>query len=416
MSQIRKLNENEIDRFIDLFSDAYPAFMVKNEEERKKYREIFIKADKDPRYSMYGLLREDEILGVMRFFDFQMNFHNKKILAGGLGAVAVDLLHKKEHVAKEMVEFYLDHYKKLGASMTILWAFRHDFYKAMGWGYGTKIYVYKVKPEHLPRTNKKHIRYLTLDDTEILNDCYNRYVEKTHGMIEESSYTRKLRIERNKTFKCIGCVKNNKVEGYMILSFTKADGDSFIENDMVVEEMIYENPEALSEMMTYLHIQFDQINRVIFRTSDEYFYTMLKDPRNGTMNMIPSVYHESSIMGAGMMYRIIDTDGLFVQMADHNFNNQTIKLKFNVADSFYPSNAGSIILHFENGTLSTDNDGSYEVEVDIDVSELSSLVMGAVNFKSLYDFSLIKISDISFVEVLNKLFYVEEKPVCMTGF
>lgn len=63
-----------------------------------------------------------------------------------------------------------------------------------------------------------------------------------------------------------------------------------------------------------------------------------------------------------------------------------------------------------------ENDSFYDVKVDIDVSELSSLVMGSVNFRAMYDFSLIKISDESYVDTINKLFAVEHKPVCTTGF
>ena len=105
--------------------------------------------------------------------------------------------------------------------------------------------------------------------------------------------------------------------------------------------------------------------------------------------MMPSVYHESARFGTGTMYRILNTQGVFKAMAKRNFNNQTIKIKFNVIDSFFPANEGSIILHFNQGNLSLENDGFYDVEIDIDVSELSSLVIGSVNFRAMYDFSLI---------------------------
>ncbi|RKX18412.1 MAG: GNAT family N-acetyltransferase [Candidatus Zixiibacteriota bacterium] len=417
MSNIRKIGEKEIERFLELSSDAYPAFMIKSDDEREKIKKTFLEANKDPRYSIYGYFRDDKMLGQMRLFDFQMNFHGQKILAGGLGSVAVDLLHKKEKIAKEMVEFYYKYFYELGAPIAVLWPFRHDFYKQMGCGYGTNIYEYSVKPENLRNgKSKEHIRYLTKKDLPKLNDCYNRHVDKTHGMIEESILIRELRFERQKTSKYVGYVKDGKINGYMVISFTKGDADSFIHNNIIVEDLIYETPQALSEMLTYLHIQLDQINRVIFRTSNEYFFSQLSDPRNETMNMMPSVYHESARFGTGMMYRILNTQGIFKAMTKRNFNNQTIKIKFNVIDSFFPANEGSIILHFNQGNLSLENDGFYDVEIDIDVSELSSLVMGSVNFRAMYDFSLIKISDESFVDTINKLFAVEHKPICTTGF
>lgn len=60
--------------------------------------------------------------------------------------------------------------------------------------------------------------------------------------------------------------------------------------------------------------------------------------------------------------------------------------------------------------------GDYDVEVCMDVAEFSSLLVGAVNFKSLYKYGLAKISDPSYVGVVDKIFAVEDKPICTTPF
>ncbi|MEA1979526.1 MAG: hypothetical protein U9N54_00940 [candidate division Zixibacteria bacterium] len=44
MSNIRKIGEKEIERFIELFSDAYPAFMIKSNDEREKIKKTFLEA------------------------------------------------------------------------------------------------------------------------------------------------------------------------------------------------------------------------------------------------------------------------------------------------------------------------------------------------------------------------------------
>jgi len=50
----------------------------------------------------YGYYNDkNELVGGMRIHDYQMYFNNrKKLRAGGIGLVAVDLLHKKEKIAK----------------------------------------------------------------------------------------------------------------------------------------------------------------------------------------------------------------------------------------------------------------------------------------------------------------------------
>jgi hypothetical protein len=93
----------------------------------------------------------------------------------------------------------------------------------------------------------------------------------------------------------IGCEREGRIEGYMVFDFEK--GESFILNDIHIREWVYENHAALSELMTYLHTQADQIRHVIFETLDPTFYFLLSDPRNGAPEMIPSVYHESNVQG-----------------------------------------------------------------------------------------------------------------------
>ncbi|UZM99543.1 GNAT family N-acetyltransferase [Lysinibacillus sp. MHQ-1] len=50
----------------------------------------------DESLNYFGLWEEGNLIGGMRLHDFQMNLFSKMIPIGGVGLVAVDLLHKKE--------------------------------------------------------------------------------------------------------------------------------------------------------------------------------------------------------------------------------------------------------------------------------------------------------------------------------
>ncbi|MCP4519523.1 MAG: GNAT family N-acetyltransferase, partial [Delftia sp.] len=54
--------------------------------------------------------------------------------------------------------------------------------------------------------------------------------------------------------------------------------------------------------------------------------------------------------------------------------------------------------------------------VRMDVADFSSLLVGAVNFRSLHRYGLAEISNLEYVGVLDKIFAVQDKPVCMTAF
>jgi predicted acetyltransferase len=414
MSEIRTLSAEDFNAFVEINVNAYPGIKIVSPEAREKFKQRMLKLhNEEPTVRFYGLFREGKLLGGMRFHDFRMNFDGARIAAGGVGDVAVDLAHKKEHVAKEMMVYFLRHYRERGAPIVLLYPFRPDFYKKMGFGYGTKMSQYRVKPDALPKGPSKRVRYLDEGDEQAVLDCYTRVVDKTHGMIEKPKSELKRLMARS-GHRVVGYESNGQILGY--LTFTFQHGEAWLFNDIHVREFIYESREALSELLTFLHTQADQIRHVIFETQDEFFHHLLLDPRNASASLIWEVYHESNIQGVGLMYRVVDVPGILGLLKARDFGGQTCRLKLMVEDSFMPENAGSTLLYFEDGRLELMDGGDYDVEVSMDVAEFSSLLMGAVAFRSLYKYGLARISDPDYVEVVDQVFAVRDKPVCTTPF
>jgi predicted acetyltransferase len=331
-----------------------------------------------------------------------------------VGYVAVHLLHKKEHAAKEMMAYFLRHYRERGAPVVMLFPFRPDFYRKMGFGYGTKINQYRIRPTALPRgPSKAHVRYLGQDDRQALLACYTRFVRRTHGMIEKSEHELR-RLVKEPKHRVVGYEEQGQVLGYLVFIFEH--GENFLVNDIHLRELIYESREALSELLTFLHSQADQVRSIVFETQDEFFHHLLLDPRDISPALIPTVYHESNRQGVGIMYRVVDTARMFHLLGERDFGGQTCRLRLTVEDSFLPENAGSTLLRFEGGRLRVADGGEYDVEVWVDVGEFSALLVGAVNFRSLYRYGLAEISDPGYVPVVDRIFAVQDKPVCMTNF
>lgn len=179
MSDIRKLTEEDVD-LVSIMVNAYPAFRPEN---IAKHRENFLRAmAEDSTIEFYGLFRDGKMLGSIRLHDFRMQLHSVRIAAGGVEMVAVDLLHKKEKVCKELIQFFLDRLRDQGVSMALLYPFRPDFYKQMGFGFGSKMHRYSTPPAQIPRRgDKNNVRFLTVADREELRAFYNRKMEQTNG-------------------------------------------------------------------------------------------------------------------------------------------------------------------------------------------------------------------------------------------
>ena len=420
MSDVRRLTEAEYEPFVRIAANAYPAWGVHSAEDRQRMVERLVTRAADPSVRHYGAFREGALLGGMALYDFTMNVYGAQVPTGGVGMIAVDLLHKKERVAHDLVAFFLERSRARQAPLAALYPFRPDFYKHMGFGYGAKTSEYRVQPANLglPQgSSKEHIAYLTGADLQPIFECYQRYQAQRHGMMQrsEADFARRL-ADSDHTI--VGYRRDGRIEGYLIFAFKQVQPDNFLANDLYATEWIYETPAALGELLAFLHSQSDQVRQIVVRTQDEHFHHLLRDPRDESGEIIPHVVlaHVTDTQGVGIMYRVLDTAGAFRALGAHNFSGQTCRLKITLTDSFFPSNAGSVAVHFDSGVARVAEDGNAEVEIRLGVAEFSSLLMGVVSFKSLHAYGLAEISDPSWLETVDRLFLAMEKPMCLTAF
>ncbi len=411
MSEIRRLLEKDIEDFTWIATNAYCGF-GDLDKLSDSHREFFTFLNGLEGDNLFGLFRDEKLLGGMRLTDFNMNLLSTKAKVGGIGCVAVDLVHKKEKVAKELIEFACGYFREKGMSMVTLYPFRADFYKDMGFGYGVELRQYKIEPKYFPKgASKEHLLWLEEDDREAIVACYHRFFKKHHGMMEKTEACKNRLFRKNKRIICYK--KGNDILGYISFSFKKKH---LLKNDMIIHEFIYENQEVLLELCTFLHAQADQFDRIIMNTSDEYFHYLVNNPNNGEYNAFDSIKNEYSVTAIGLMCRVLDVEKLFEVLSGHNFNHQSCTLKLTIRDDFFSANDGSIIVDFNDGIAHICKDKNASVEIELKNSDFSSMIMGAVSFKALVKYGLAKITDEAYMDTVNKLFITEEKPTCTTEF
>jgi len=415
-SIFKRLDDQGVKEYIRLGGLAYPFMNLNTPEDLQKQVDRFTKMqNEDPNVNIYGAYRSDKLVGGMQLQDFTLNYDGVQINAGGVGFVAVDLLHKKERIAKDIISYFIDHYRKQKVTLLMLYPFRADFYKQMGFGYGTKMNQYKIKPAALPKVGfKGHLDYLTEQDKAAWVECYNRFAAKTHGMIQRTNIEISNMFAPGKT--TVVYRQDDKIEGYISFLFRKASEVNGLKNDIIIREFVYHNLEVFHQLLNFLHTQFDQIERIVMNTQDEYFHYLLKDPRDGSDNNFAPIYEQTNLQGIGLMYRIVDNEEFFRQVEGHNFNNETLKLKLNIIDTFVAENNKPIVIEFKDGRPLTANDAGYEAEISMDISDFSAMVMGCVEFRALLRLGIASISNAAYIDAVNNLFRTKEKPICTTTF
>lgn len=415
-SIIRRLTKRDVAPFASIAANAYPGMKILRPEEIKKLAEQLWRVDRsDPAVKLYGLFRDGRLCGGMRYFDFVMTMLSTPIPVGGGGTLAVDLTRKKQHVAKELIEHWLRHYLDRETSMLALYAFRPDFYRDMGFGYGTKINEYRFPPGVLPDVGDRgRCEFVTEKELAPLNACYHRVAERTHGMMRRLKSFR-LYLARPE-LRVVACRRRGKITGFIVFEFHPAGSDNWLANEIHISELIYEDRDAFAALIAFLRSQADQIGTIVYRTHDEFFHFVPEDPRTTAHNVIFPVEHETNAQGIGIMYRIIDTAALFASLQRHDFNGGSLALHVSVHDSFLPRHQKGFLIDFDKGHPQVRSRGHADVEIALDVADWSSLVMGVIPFSALYQYGLAEISDVRWIERVTKLFVAQMKPHCVTQF
>ena len=415
MYEIVSMAEENLRDMAELMLDAYPAIGYTRNVEQ--FAEYIKEAHGRDNINYYGAFGEAGLAGGFAIFDFVMNMRGSMINAGGIGMVAVDLCRKKEKVCFEMMRYFLKNLREKGTNVALLYPFNSAFYHKMGFGFGTLLQQFTLRPAELPGGSKAHIVRLAEHDAEKLTDYYNSKVKTTHGLITKQTHEFAARLKPHAS-KVFAYIDGGVVRGYMVCSFKKGSEESSLVNDLIINELFFENPEVFSGLMAFLKSQADQVRYVIFNTQDEGFINTIADPRNHTKRILFSVYQECCQTGLGIMYRICNVDGFIADIKNCRFGNLSMKVQFNIHDSFVPANNKPFLLDFANGFCSpaADSTQTPDAEISIDIAEFSSMIMGCTNLKSLVKYGKARISDAAKLDELSRGLSLDEKPICTTHF
>jgi predicted acetyltransferase len=202
----------------------------------------------------------------------------------------------------------------------------------------------------------------------------------------------------------------------MVYSFKKVQESNWIKNDMILNDFVYEIPDALHGLLAFLRTQADQIHRILFATQDDTFHHLLLDPRDGTDTMLVLLAHEVNVEGVGIMYRVIDTLRLIKTLKDHDFNGQSCIVTLTIEDDFLPENSGSVTVQFNKGKPKVISGVRSEVEIIMNIADFSSLIMGVIDLSTLYNYGKVEISKQSYLGLLDQIFFSKERPFTTTQF
>ena len=102
------------------------------------------------------------MIGSLLMMDFEMNVRGKMMKMGAPAYVSTNFLHKKEHIARNLLRVQMGVFAQTGTAVGALHPFNPAFYRKMGYGYCTEQVMYspmEINPVYLMQDRRMRKKY-----------------------------------------------------------------------------------------------------------------------------------------------------------------------------------------------------------------------------------------------------------------
>ena len=405
---IRKLEMKDLPEIWRIANLSYPPYGDK-EAKREKYLRRALSERTSGEF--YGCFEAEEMVGCLELYDFRMNLRGCQIQVGGVGFIAVDIFHKRQGVAGEMLAFCERYFRERQIPVLVLYPYSIRFYHKRGFCCATRMYQYRILPDMFPYAGPpKHVRMLGQDDRKKLTDCFAAYFANTNGMLMKRSVDIDALLEDTLI---AAYERDGVVEGYAAYRYEKVDPNCVHMDNMVVSEWVWNSREAFLELCSFFHAQSDQITRVILNTPEENLYLSLLDPANGLNGAFQNETHEMYVAAADSMYKVLDAKNLFAQIGAVNFNGANLRLWLTLLG---PDGSEELGLKVEDGTARISEEGPWDAMLRMPGDVFTAMVTGATDFAELHALGLAEIDRADQIMEVSKLFAYPRRPKTITYF
>lgn len=368
---IKEITVKDFNKFAKIEQAAYAGVMNGTQEEADILSDVYRKFGQADHIRAYGYYDED-LIGCLLYYECKQNFHGEIIETAGIGSLAVDLLHKKKHVAQKLIKYCIDLARNRDVELFHLYPFKTGFYRNFGFGYSPPMATYHIKPDHLAnRGSLSHLRRIDKSEYETIHSYHDHIAHDVHGMTLKT-FGDKYRLERMKSARVIVHEKES-INGYMIYSQESLKTKDDMAQKLIVHEALY-TKEALLDFMSFLHVQKDQIDYIEWATHDQNLHYLFEeisfasDPK--TLDILSLKSSENAL---GIMPMALHPDRLLKRIAHRTQKNVRFKIHF-------PQTAVQTYnIHFS----------TQGIEIELSINDFSSWVTGAISLQALYDRGLI---------------------------
>ena len=356
------------------------------------------------------------LIGSILMMDFTLNVRGVMMPMGAAAYVSTNFLHKKEHIARNLLRVLMGYYTKLGTAVGCLHPFNPAFYRKMGYGHCMQANFYMPKASAVRSFgHKENLCFAEKEkDMDAVLDYYHAFAKRTNGSSIHPY------MDPHRIFDMpyvVLCRKEGRITGYLTFEFVEVEHYTDMYHDLCVREMIYDDLDTLEQFMTFFASQTDQIDRIRIYSPDDYLHTMFTNPDSGENRAHDGCIHEIGRRTMGNMIRLFSVADYFaVQTHCCNPVSRPFTLAVKLTDTFLEQNHRTFLLRIEGSHVALVESGTPDAVLSSDISDFSSFVIGALPLSELLRLGRMQLDCPSYARDIQNAIGWDTRPCNYTYF
>lgn len=262
---------------------------------------------------------------------------------GGVASIGVAPEARRAGIAHALIAHLLQKMKARGTPLSMLYPFRHDFYRKLGWGLTSAMHRYRLRPAALPLYPERgRVRPGEPSDIGALRRCYERSTTRGTGLLSRSEAVWQAMLAPDVVRVAVVTAEepSRAIDGYVSYRMLPEVGTQAIELEVV--ELVAITDTARFALLGFLSAQRDQISRVqISMPCDEPLLPILGDPRGPSGELVRGLLMISADLVVGAMTRVVALDAA---LRARGWEGPDGEIALRMDDTWAPDNAQPVTL------------------------------------------------------------------------
>lgn len=367
--------------------------------------------ENNPRYHMSDMyvvedkLLSSGILGCLRITPFEVYARGERMPMAGLAAVAVLPEARRRGIAELLVEDSIRKMYEFGYPISMLYPFRHRFYKKYGYAFVGSAVQYEIPTnEILNFEERTDVRTAQRSDRVKIKKVFNDNIERNGSftIARGDNFWEMVVFPRvHDVYIYEGpsvTVGKKECTGYIMYELAKEANQEPVLN---VKEIVGLDSKAHRALWGFIGGLQEQVSKVRFLAPADYpMHLFLREPIEHNFRRLFFEYKTFGTLASGFMMRIINVKDALKYLVTPT--DSPIDFSIQIKDSLIGLNCRVFQVHIHSGETVVE-EGRSPAQVEMDVETFSQIYSGHLRVRDAVSYGLADI-DMALVQKLDRVF------------